>query len=197
MILPNRRKLTSKLLYIARGKKTGMDVIFNWRHWDQIWKLRISMSMPILITIHNHPLESEGKWEYCWIDFITILPIKLQIIIERRVRFRRDKKLMPSENPPKILGTADNIEWQFLQTLPDYGKMQKFRVKNQCKGQSEDANWCRIRYPCYRKRNNNCQFLLLALKTAKQCYHIYKHGEHNHPPVKSWSSSKCGILDKI
>jgi hypothetical protein len=37
----------------------------------------------------------------------------------------------------------------------------------------------------------------LALKTAKQCYHVYKHGKHNHLPIRPWSKSKCGILDKI
>jgi hypothetical protein len=105
--------------------------------------------------------------------------------------------LMPDENPTKIYRTPDNIEWTLVQTFPSYEKLQKFRLKNQCNGQSRNAKWWRIRFPCKGKyMKNKCQFKLLAMKTIKQSYHVYKHGKHNHPPLKPRSSSECGIWKK-
>jgi hypothetical protein len=88
---------------------------------------------------------------------------------------------MSDKNPPRIFHTADNIEWAFLQTFPDYEKLQKFRLNNH-----SFASWPgkrnRIRFYCNsgRGRAQNCKFMLLALKTTKRGYHVYKHGEHNH-----------------
>src|SRR4051812_44888569 len=99
-------------------------------------------------------------------------------ITEKRLCYVNAKILMPDANPPKTFRTADKMEWTFLQTFPDYDKIQKFRHKNKCLRihGACDAKWCRIRYHCLRKRKNNCEFMLLAMKTAKQCYHVYKHG---------------------
>jgi hypothetical protein len=35
-----------------------------------------------------------------------------------------------------------------------------------------------------RRYNHSCPFRLLSLKTTKGGYHIYKHGEHDHPVSK-------------
>jgi hypothetical protein len=95
---------------------------------------------------------------------------------------------MPDANPAKSFCTAENIEWTFLQTFPDYGKLQNLRLKNKClRKHGLDVKWRRIRYCCHRKNSHNCEFMLLAMKTAKQCYHVYKHGEHNHPVETSRS----------
>jgi hypothetical protein len=102
----------------------------------------------------------------------------------------KEKELMPDANPPAIFRTEDNIEWTFFQTIPDYTKMDKFRYKNQCLSRKskvlDEKSW-RIRFACQRKRRHNCEFMLLAMKTAKKGYHVYKHGEHNHPLSKQRS----------
>jgi hypothetical protein len=87
---------------------------------------------------------------------------------------------MPPENPPKIYRTPDNIEWQFLQSFSDFDKMQQFRAENQCKNTWDCEKWGRIRFVCKRKRSHNCKFVLLAMKTTNQGFHVYKHGEHKH-----------------
>jgi hypothetical protein len=46
---------------------------------------------------------------------------------------------------------------------------------------------------CYnRPKLNRCKFMLLSMKTEEQHYHVYKHGEHNHPV-----HSQKGKLDFI
>jgi hypothetical protein len=94
---------------------------------------------------------------------------------------------MPHENPPNIFVTPDNIEWQFLQTFPDYEKVQQFRHKNQCHSRACDEMRNGIRSFCTRRRSQNCKFVLLAMKTIKQGYHVYKHAEHKHTALKSKS----------
>jgi hypothetical protein len=95
------------------------------------------------------------------------------------------KELMADANPPSTMRTVDGIEWTFLQTFPDYGKMHEFRHKNQCQCRSYDAVWQRVRYSCLRRRSKDlCKFKLLAMKTVTEAYHVYKHGEHNHAPSK-------------
>jgi hypothetical protein len=104
---------------------------------------------------------------------------------------------MPDANPPMIFRTVDNLEWQFLETFPDYGKMQEFRHKHQSRSETNaNETWCRIRIFCKRKyyKNNNCKFMLLALKTTEQRYHVYKHGEHNkHPIVKPYKKGNFNM----
>jgi hypothetical protein len=93
---------------------------------------------------------------------------------------------MPAENPPKIYLTHDKIKWTFLQTFPSYEKMQKFRRKNKCNPVKMDAKWWRIRFHCNgRYQKNKCKFMLLAMKTTNQGYHVYKHAQHNHHVLKS------------
>jgi hypothetical protein len=81
------------------------------------------------------------------------------------------------------------MEWTFLQTFPDYDKLQEFRHKNKCQlctSKEKDEKALRVRYSCpRRKRMNNCEFMLLARKTTKEGYHVYKYGEHNHPAIES------------
>jgi hypothetical protein len=89
------------------------------------------------------------------------------------------KDLMPDANPPQSYRTSDNIEWTFLQTFPDYDEMQKFRQTNTFKPSPGDEKYRRIRYLCMRQRTHNCKFMLMALKTTKHRYHVYKHGKHN------------------
>jgi hypothetical protein len=88
--------------------------------------------------------------------------------------------LIPDENPPKMYRTPDGIEWQFIQTFADYDEMNTFREENQCRSRYDGEKWCRIRFVCKRTSSHNCKFMLLAMKTTKQEYHFYKHGEHNH-----------------
>jgi hypothetical protein len=90
---------------------------------------------------------------------------------------------MPDANPPKIFHTPDNAEWTFLQSFADYDKMQEFRHKNQCKTKTYVDVWLRIRFNCNRRWRHNCKFQLLAMKTTKHGFHVYKHGEHNHDPA--------------
>jgi hypothetical protein len=87
---------------------------------------------------------------------------------------------MPDANPPLIHVTEDNVEWPFIQTFADYEIMNKFRRKNQCKSEGNEKQR-RIRFHCSSRRysSDNCQFMLLALKTTNNRYHVYKHGEHN------------------
>jgi hypothetical protein len=92
---------------------------------------------------------------------------------------------MTDANPPAIFRTADNMEWQFLQTLPDYEKMQKFRRENHGHGHSRASRrggekFGRARFFCKsRNKQNQCKFMLLAIKTTRNGYHVYKHGKHN------------------
>jgi hypothetical protein len=46
--------------------------------------------------------------------------------------------------------------------------------------------WCWRRY-----YKNRCKLMFLALKTIKGGYHVYKHGEHNHPIRKSKRHLYC------
>jgi hypothetical protein len=93
---------------------------------------------------------------------------------------------MPHKIPPRIFRTPDNIEWTFLETFPDYERLQKFRLNNHSYATNSDGKKSRIRFYCYPKprRVHNCKFKLLALKTSKEGYHVYKHGEHNHATIK-------------
>jgi hypothetical protein len=97
---------------------------------------------------------------------------------------------MPDANPPMIFGTPDNIEWQFLQTFPEYAKLDQFRRKNHASATTGNAKSWRIRFYCNNRSRQNCNFMFLALKTTKHKYHVFKHGEHNHHPVNSISKSK-------
>jgi hypothetical protein len=92
---------------------------------------------------------------------------------------------MPDANPPKSYRTSDNIEWTFLQTFQDYDQMQKFRQKNKFQSRAGDEKFRRIRYFCIRINKNNCKFMLLAFKTTKERYHVYKHGKHNSHMVQT------------
>jgi hypothetical protein len=96
---------------------------------------------------------------------------------------------MPAhENPQKVFCTEDDSEWTFVQTFPDFDQMQEFRRKNQCKTRWDKNAWT-IACHCNRKYTHNCKFILLALKTTKNGYHIYKQGKHKHNnsnrPIKS------------
>jgi hypothetical protein len=132
---------------------------------------------------------------YCEYREVQILPnFHLKIkkkILEKRAKCRNEKDLIPDATPPKTFRTVDNIEWKFLKTISDYGKLDKFRHKNRCKTNccARDS-WRRIRYNCNNKLYSKCQFMLLALKTTKQGYHVYKHGKHNHHPIKPNYTSK-------
>jgi hypothetical protein len=89
--------------------------------------------------------------------------------------------LMPHEKPPTIFRTTDNIEYKFLQTFSNFDKMEKFRQKNHCQTTKSKKNGSRIRYYCmHRYKMKDCKFTLLAVKTTKKGYHVYKHGEHKH-----------------
>jgi hypothetical protein len=89
-------------------------------------------------------------------------------------------KLMPDTHPPQILKLPDNTEWKFLGTLLDYDKLQKLRIKNHTFATKRNEKSLRIRFYCYRRSSHQCKFMLLALKTTKQGYHVYKRGEHNN-----------------
>jgi hypothetical protein len=87
-----------------------------------------------------------------------------------------------------VFRTPDNIEWTFLETLPDYGKMHKFRYEHKCNPRVADEDRLRIRYYCYQRfKHDHCTFMLFAMKTTKKGYHVYKNGEHNHLHNKSRS----------
>jgi hypothetical protein len=84
-----------------------------------------------------------------------------------------------------IFVTPDNAEWTFLQTFPDSENIEKFLRENNCKSWAlNNKTWLRKRVSCYRKVSHNCPFMLLAIKTTKKRYHLYKHREHNHDAVK-------------
>jgi hypothetical protein len=89
---------------------------------------------------------------------------------------------MADKNPPRIFRTPDNMEWTFLQTCPDYKKMQQLQFNNRTFALKSDEKRKRIRLYCNRRREraDNCKFMLLALKTNKKTYHVYQHGEHHH-----------------
>jgi hypothetical protein len=91
---------------------------------------------------------------------------------------------MADAKAPTKLRTDDNIEWSFFETLTDFDKLDKFREKHQCKVIPAARKCRRIRLLCNRKlHNNQCSFMLLAMQTTKQRFHVYKHGEHNHRPI--------------
>jgi hypothetical protein len=90
-----------------------------------------------------------------------------------------ETELVPDGNPPSIFRTLDN-EWDFRQTLPDYDTLEKFASENQCTFTPSYEHRSRIRYYCTGRRFGNCKFMLLAMKTTKKRYHVYKNGEHNH-----------------
>jgi hypothetical protein len=122
------------------------------------------------------------------VDFIDKIAFTCLKIIEKRVLSHwRTKDLMPYENPPMIFVSPDNIEWTFLQTIPDDAKLEQFRFKNYCKFIPRD-NKClrkRFRYVCHRKfHKEKCKFMLMAMKNTKFGFHVYQHGEHNHPEHK-------------
>jgi hypothetical protein len=98
---------------------------------------------------------------------------------------------MPDANPPAIFRTPENIEWTFLQTVPDYDILQKFRVENRCRDRYKNVEkWGKIRLPCTSKSTHNCPFTLLALKTTTNGYHVYKHGQHTHTKHPDLTSKK-------
>jgi hypothetical protein len=86
---------------------------------------------------------------------------------------------MSDAYPPKTYNTVDNIQWTFLQTFPDYQQMQEFRQRTKCQFIAGKENYWRTRFYCTVRGSHNCKFMLLALKTAKQRYHVYKNGKHN------------------
>jgi hypothetical protein len=101
--------------------------------------------------------------------------------VQRAVHSKK-KELIPDQKPPLIFRTGDNMEWHFLQTFPDFEKMDKFRSINGCQLQVERKKYWRLRLCCGRKYYpKSCKFMLLALKTTKNRYHVYKNAEHNHP----------------
>jgi hypothetical protein len=66
--------------------------------------------------------------------------------------------------------------------------MHQFRYENQCQSRSYDSMWLRVRYSCLRRRTKDrCKFMMVAMKTTTEAYHVYKHGEHNHPATKPTS----------
>jgi hypothetical protein len=92
-----------------------------------------------------------------------------------------EKELMPDADPPKIYSTLDNIEWTFIRTFSDHDKMDEFRYVNHCECSSRGKTcWRQVRFPCLRKSSDNCQFMLLAMRSTKQRFHVYKHGQHQH-----------------
>jgi hypothetical protein len=92
------------------------------------------------------------------------------------------KLLMPNANPPTVVHTPDkkdNIEWTLLATFPDYEEMDKFRAEKQCKfTASSDGTLSQIRHYCNRRYQDDCKFMLLAIKTTTNQYHVYTHGDH-------------------
>jgi hypothetical protein len=124
------------------------------------------------------------------------LQLKILKNKEKRSRHIRGKELMLDANPPAIYRTADTTEWNFIQTLPDYDQMQEFRQKKQCssKSSSLDKRAWRIRFYCSRRCYPTCKFMLLALKTTKEGYHVYKHGKHNHTVSQSSSNGISEIF---
>jgi hypothetical protein len=125
---------------------------------------------------HNHHLESERKH----IVVLSLL-INKKITVKRLPR-RAKTELMPDGNPPTIYRTLDNIEWAFLQTFPDYAKMHEFGIINHTTSKKNVEKRLNFRYYCYnRPKHDRCKFMLLAVKTTKQRYHVYSYGKHNHP----------------
>jgi hypothetical protein len=93
--------------------------------------------------------------------------------------------LMPHQKAPTLFHTPDKIEWTFVETFSDYEKLQNFRLKNHFFSPNSYEKRNRLRFYCNRRRANNCEFMLLALKTTKEEYHVYKHGKHNHTAIKA------------
>jgi hypothetical protein len=109
------------------------------------------------------------------VDFVN----KKYKITERRVTYNRND-LMPDEKPPATLRTSDKIQWTFLRTFSDYDHVQKFRCKSQCKPRLDVEEWGRVRFYCRRRQRQNCPLMLLALKTTRRRYYVYKYGQHNN-----------------
>jgi hypothetical protein len=128
---------------------------------------------------HNHPIISEGKL------YLLIYCGFYSKITEKRAVYITEKELMPDANPPAIFRTADNSEWKFLQTVPDYGKLQKFQRNSLSHPTRGDEKSWRIRFYCNRRSSCNCNYMWLAVKNTKKGYHVYKRGKHNHQPVSS------------
>jgi hypothetical protein len=77
------------------------------------------------------------------------------------------------------------MEWTFLETCPDYEKLQKLQLNNHTFAPKSYEQRSRIRFYCNGRRAHNCEFMLLALKTKTEGYHVYKHGKHNHAAFES------------
>jgi hypothetical protein len=141
---------------------------------------------------HNHPMKSEGKWSYT-INYV----FNSQKLAERSIH-RSEKMLMPDVDPPKDFYTDDNIEWTFLRTVSDVVKLNEFRLDNHCKlTTSLNGQNIRIRFYCSARYNKDCKFMLLAMKTTENGYHVYKYDEHEHavPNRKSKLAIKnCFLL---
>jgi hypothetical protein len=105
--------------------------------------------------------------------------------------------LMAYANPPMIFVTPDNVEWTFLQTIPDDDKMDKFRLKNYCLQKDMKCLRTCFRYICNRKlHKEKCKFKLMAMKNTKFGFHVYQHGEHTHPvrqKIKSKNENKLNL----
>jgi hypothetical protein len=142
---------------------------------------------------HNHSLRPLGKCFYLYYHFINNFVIKMFFnlsILEVRLSMSSSKyEMLPDDNPPQIY-LMDDIEWTFLDTLPDFETMREFRREKQCNMGAIDKKRKRMRSNCARKYKDECKFKLLALKTPKNRYHLYKHGEHNHPIIKQKSKRK-------
>jgi hypothetical protein len=171
----------------AQEKGMEMDVILNWGLSDPTWEAAKFIYMPILSTTIQFNQRVSNI-----VAFLKFLYFTLMLKITEKRLLIRGRELMPHKNPPTIFRTPDNMEWTFLETFPDYEKLQKFRHRNKCQlstSQAKNEKALRMRYWCLRKLMNNCKFMLLALKTTKEGYHVYKHGEHNHAALES--RGKC------
>jgi hypothetical protein len=102
-------------------------------------------------------------------------------IIAKRGIYRKGE-MMPDANPPAVY-PMDDIEWTFQGTFPDNGKLNKFRYEHEC-NHTTDRGCTRFRFYCRCRYTNDCNFMLLAMKTTKQRYHVYKHGEHSEHPAR-------------
>jgi hypothetical protein len=118
----------------------------------------------------------------------------VRIISSKRKIHMKRKDLMPDANTPKTFRTSDNIQWQFLQTLPNYSKLQQFRRKNHSNQTTGDEKSRQIRFYCYRRSSAKCRFKLLAIKSVGKGYDVYKYAEHNnHSRIKLKSKCENGV----
>jgi hypothetical protein len=89
--------------------------------------------------------------------------------------------MMPDANPPEIYRTQQDdieIEWTLTGTFPDNKKLEIFRYENECNPTTEREG-PQIRFYCRCRYKHRCKFMLVAIKTTEQRYHVYKHGEHS------------------